>query len=180
MALPQTHFPGPRAAHALAGALVAVLLLVAGPVLADCTDFPAPGVDWKRCRMDRRDLTEVDLSGAHLRDTSFMRANLSGSVLSGADAFRAKFISTVLVGAILDGARLAEADMTKADLTGASLKGANLQRAKLFRAILRGADLTGAEMRGADFLNADLSGALWVDGSQVCAEGSVGRCKAAK
>ena len=31
-------------------------------------------------------------------------------------------------------------------------------------------------MRGADLHYADLSGATWVDGKKICAEGSIGRC----
>ena len=74
-------------------------------------------------------------------------------------------------------ARLVEADFTKANLTGASLRKADLRRARLFRAMLKNADLSGAKLRGADLLNADFTGATWVDGKKVCAEGSVGKCQ---
>ena len=169
----------------VAGVMRATLLIVLGlalalgpgAALADCTDLPEPGVDWKRCHMDRRDLQGVDLSDAKLRDASFARTDLSDSILVGADAFRAKFLSADLSNANLEGARLAEADLTKADLSGASLRDANLRRARLYRANLRGADLTGAQMKKAELLDADLSGATWIDGERVCAEGSIGRCR---
>lgn len=144
--------------------------------VAGCADPAGPEVDWVRCYFGERDLTGVDLSGARLRDTRFLRADLSDANLSGIDGFRAKFVSSRLVGTKFDGARLTDSDFTKADLTNASLVKADLRRAKLFRAALNGANLTGARLRGADLTNADLSGALWTDGKTRCAKGSIGQC----
>jgi len=146
------------------------------PALASCTDPPGPEVNWQRCDMDGLDLREVDLSGARLRDGSFFRADLTGSDLSGTEAYRAKFVNALLKDAVLDGSKLYEADLTKADLTGASLVGVDLRRARLYRATLRNAILTDARLQGADLTRADLSGATWTDGERVCAEGSTGRC----
>ena len=143
---------------------------------AGCTDPAEPGVNWRRCYHDGRDLGAVDLTGAQLRDATFQRSSLEGGNLSGIDGFRAKFISAELIGVILDGARLFEADLTKADLTGASLRETDMRNAKLVNAILRDADFSGARLAGADLRNADLSGAIWVDGIRVCAEGSIGQC----
>lgn len=143
---------------------------------ADCTQPAEPKVDWQRCYLDERDLSAHDLSGARLREASFQRAVLNGTMLVEVDAYRARFISAAMKGARLDKGMFAEADFTKADLAGASLKEADLRRTKFFRANLRGADLTGAKTGGADLLNADLSGARWVDGKRVCAEGSLGQC----
>jgi hypothetical protein len=162
----------------IAIALVPVLAacLWPDPALALCTDPPGPGVNWQRCNFDSLDLAAVDLSGARLRDASFIRGDLSGSKLVKADSTRAKFINATLNGTVFDDAKLYAADLTKADLTEASLKGADLRLARLFRATLRGADLTGARLKGADLSRADLSGATWTDGKRICAEGSVGRC----
>ena len=162
----------------IAIALVPVLATCLWPDTARalCTDPPAPGVNWQRCNFDSLDLAAVDLSGARLRDGSFIRTDLSGSKLVKANATRAKFINATLNGTIFDNAKLYAADLTKADLTEASLNGADLRLARLFRATLRGADLTGARLKGADLTRADLSGATWTDGARVCAEGSVGRC----
>ena len=161
----------------LAG-LAALAALALDPAWANaaCTDPPAPGVNWQRCNFDYLDLTGIDLTGARLRDGSFFRTDLTGSVMAETESLRAKYINAILVDSVFDGAKLYEADLTKADLTGASLVGADLRRAKLFRAVLRGADLTGARLEGADMARADLSGATWSDGKRVCAEGSVGRC----
>ncbi len=159
-----------------AAAGLAVTVVAAGPALAGCTDPPSPGVNWQRCIFDGLDISQVDLSGARLRDTSFYRANLTGSDLSNASAFKVKFVNAVLEEAKLDGAKLSEADFTKANLTGASLKGADLRRVRFFDAILRQADLSDARLSGADFTRADLTGATWTDGKRICGEGSIGRC----
>jgi len=155
----------------------APLALAPSGAQAACTDPAAPGVVWQRCMMDERPLSNVDLTGANLRDARLGRADLSDSLLVEVDARRAKFVTATLKRTRFDGARLVEADFTKADLTGASFKGADLRRARLFRAIARDADFSGARMEGADLLNADLSGATWSDGKHVCREGSIGQCK---
>jgi uncharacterized protein YjbI with pentapeptide repeats len=153
-----------------------LLVTVGQPVLADCSDVPAPEVYWRRCVHDAQNLRDVDLSGATLRDGSFKRTDLSGADLTGADARRGKFVSAVLHGTRFDDANLVQADLTKAELQGASLRNADLTRARMFRANLRGADLTGASLDGTDLLKANLSEAVWIDGATICAEGSIGQC----
>ena len=150
---------------------------LAPPAHAACSDVPAPEVYWRRCVFDRQDLTDVDLTGATLRDTSFKRADLTASLLPDVDARRAKFVTSIMEDVVLDGANLVRADLTKADLKGASLKGADLTWARMFRADLSGADLTDARLDNADLLQAVLDGATWTDGQTVCAEGSIGRCR---
>lgn len=157
-------------------AVITLLMCVSAAHAADCTLPAAPKVDWQRCYVDERDLSGHDLSGARLRETSFQRAKLVETKLTGSDSYRARFVSAEMKGALLDGGIFAEADFTKADLAGASLKQTDLRRARFFRANLRGADLTGARLTGADLLNADLSGTRWTDGQRICAEGSVGQC----
>lgn len=153
-----------------------VTIPVSTNAVAGCTDPASPGVNWRRCYHDGRDLTAVDLTGAQLRDATFQRSQLDRGNLSGVDGFRAKFISASMSSVDLEGARLFEADLTKADLSGASLRGADLRNAKLVNAVLREADLSGARLAGADLRNADLSGATWVNGTRICAEGSLGQC----
>lgn len=151
-------------------------LLTAAPAWAACTDPAAPGVIWRRCYLDGRDLRNVDLTGAMLREATFQRSDLAGATLRDVDGYRAKFFSAKMPGAVLDEARLIEADFTRADLSGAKLRGADLRNAKLVDTNLRQADLTGARLGGTDFRNADLSGATWTDGKRTCATPSVGQC----
>jgi len=162
------------------GAVLIAMACIAGFVgharAADCTQRAAPGVDWQRCFFDDRDLAGQNLARAHVVETSFARAVLTGVDLTGADGYRAKFISAAMAKTHLDNGNFAEADFTKADLGGASLKNADLRRAHFFKANLKGADLSGARMLGADLLNADLSGATWTDGKRICAAGSTGEC----
>ena len=156
--------------------VVLCLIGVSGEVAAACTDPAGPGVNWRRCYHDGRNLARVDLTDARLRDATFQRSILDESTMAGADAFRAKFISARMIGVVLEGARLIEADMTKANLTGAIFRDADLRNARLVEAVLHGADLTGARLTGADLRSADLSGATWVDGERVCSAGSIGQC----
>jgi uncharacterized protein YjbI with pentapeptide repeats len=159
-------------------AVGAGLALLGGkPAQAECSDPGRPGVDWRRCLFDRQDLSGIDLTGANLRDSSFNRADLSKSRLVDINGFGVKFLSTNLQNAVLDGARLEAADFTKADMTGASLKDADLRRASLFRAILKNSNLAGVQMRDTNTSFADFSGATWIDGKTVCAEGSIGNCR---
>jgi uncharacterized protein YjbI with pentapeptide repeats len=159
-------------------AAVGLIMATIGPgaALAGCTDPPSPKVNWQRCIFDGLDISQVDLSGARLRDGSFFRADLTGSNLTKISAFKVKFVNAKMQGAILDGAKLSEADFTKADLTKASLRDADLRRARFFKAVLREADFSNARLRGADFTRADLTGAIWTDGKRICGEGSIGRC----
>ena len=160
----------------LPAAFAFAVALPAEPAVAGCTDPPAPGVNWQRCNFDGLDLSNVNLSGARLRDGSYFRSILDGADLSGSQSFRAKFINTSRVDSNLSGADLEQADMTKSDLSGADLTNSDLRNARLTRATLRGANLTGARTGGTDFFRADLSGATWTDGQRVCSEGSIGRC----
>ncbi len=143
---------------------------------AGCTDPAAPAVDWYRCYMDSRQFLNVDLTGARLREARFNRGSLAGSDMTLVDGRRAKFLHTDLSTAKFDKALLSEADFTNATLESASLKEADLRRARFFRANLKNTDFTGANLTGADLQKADLSGAIWIDGTHVCAENSIGQC----
>jgi len=157
--------------------LILAALLGATPAFAACTAPAAPEVNWRRCLLDGRDLTGVDLTRGHLRDASFQRARLGQAVMIGADATDARFLSADLTGADMTDANLRETDFTRATLREARLIRADLRRARLFRADLTGADLTGADLTGADFNGAILDGVRWTDGERICAAGSVGTCQ---
>ena len=141
----------------ISAVLAAALLVVStSSAIADCTDPASPDVNWRRCYLDGRDLRNVNLQGAMLRDATFLRAKLSGADLTGVDAYRAKFFSADLTGAKLTGADLDGADLRAACLFGADLCQAKLARANLSRADLRGAALRGASMARSILAEADL------------------------
>ena len=171
--------------YSLLKSLLAIAVLVpvgwgVSPMMvaeAACTSSPGPGVNWRRCYFDAQDLAGYDLTGAELRDATFQRSVLDGTVFTEADAFRAKFISASLSETNFTGARLQSADFTKANLRGADLTDADLRGARFVGAGLAGANLTGAEVQDATFRNANLVGVTWIDGVRVCAEGSIGTCR---
>ena len=137
-----------------------------GPPLVDDEPAPADG-----------DLSGADLENARLEGDfsgfNFAQANLRGARLdgvfdgadfTGADLTGARLHGSSFVGAILYGADLTDAKMSGTDFTGADLRHANLTRA--FK--------PGDSMNLVDAL---LEFATWIDGTTVCAEGSVGACK---
>uniref|UniRef100_UPI001955295A pentapeptide repeat-containing protein n=1 Tax=Methylobacterium sp. B34 TaxID=95563 RepID=UPI001955295A len=87
-------------------AAAVLILLAAGPALADCTEAAQPKVNWRRCSLEGQTLTGVNLGGAMLRDTTFQRATLGQATLADADGYRAKFISASAPAAVFDRARL--------------------------------------------------------------------------
>ncbi len=149
---------------------------IAAEVEAACSDPAGPGVNWRRCYQDGRDLSNVDLTGAELRDATFQRSTLNETIFDEVDAYRAKFISADIIGASFRGARLTEADFTRSDLTGTDFTDADLRNARLINTTLVEVNFTGARLGSADLRNADLSGATWIDGERTCREGSIGQC----
>lgn len=131
--------------------------------------------------LSRRNLSELVLDGADLRDANLSGANLFGSSMNHADLVGATLAGARINSVQLVGARLHEADLSSADLTGATvLRKAVLAGAKLDNADLSEADLTetildSASLRGttldrarlvrSDLYRADLSDTsmLWVD-----------------
>jgi uncharacterized protein YjbI with pentapeptide repeats len=132
-----------------------------------CQAAAASGVDWHGCSFTARDLRGASLPGAQLQGSILASAVLRDANLASAD---------------LSDANLNDCDARAANLQTATLKGATLLGAKLANADLRDADLTDVDLRGADLSNAQLDGArldraIWSDG-RVCADQSVGRCRA--
>ena len=141
-----------------------------------CTDFARPGVIWRRCSYNDLLFHNVDLSGAVLRDSTFQRADLTGSNLTDIQGYRVKFIRALLRDVLFDRARLIEADFSHAILINASFRDSDLRFAKFVNADLRYSDFTNARFRRTDLRNANLEGATWIDGIKICAIGSIGQC----
>ena len=98
----------------------------------------------------REDLGGISLPGADLHKANFNGANLSGADLNGADLSEAWLRRVELYGAGLRMANLNRADLQEASLVNANLKGADLTGADLSKANLREANLSGANLSGAD------------------------------
>jgi hypothetical protein len=132
----------------------------------DCFAPPAPGVNWRNCRLDETVAENSDLSGAHINNAVLRQARLSGSSFKGADLKYTDFTG---------------ADLSYGEFVNAAMKGVNLQNADLTNADLSGSDLSfanlnGARLGGAKMSWARLDGAIWIDG-RTCGVGSLGGCK---
>ena len=110
------------------------------------------------------DLTNIDLSGAYLRERNFEGVRMSNCTaqevdFSGTSLLDARLTKGIFSRAMFDGADLTRAGCYAARMNGASLKRVIAVQASLCRANLKGADLTGADLRESDLRGADLSGA---------------------
>jgi len=106
------------------------------------------------------DLSELNLRGAGLDDSSIEQIELSGSDLSGARLLNAKGRGAELTQADLTEAVANNADLRDASLGGALLFGTKLDGAQLRNARLPGVRLSGAFMAEANLDGTDLSNAI--------------------
>lgn len=118
----------------------------------------------QQARLDYRDLSQVDLSGADLRKASLrgtrlIRAHLAGCRFDDADLRNADLSYADLQGVVFDDARMADAVLDGARLDDASLRRAQLQRASMLHLVGPRANWSQADLRGADFSQARSSGA---------------------
>jgi hypothetical protein len=132
----------------------------------DCFAAPAPGVNWRNCRLDQTVAENSDLAGAQINNAVLRQARLSGSSFKGADLKYSDFSGADLsygefINTAMKGVNLQNADLTNADLSGSDLSFANL---------------TGARLGGAKLNWARLDSAIWIDG-KTCGVGSLGGCK---
>lgn len=160
---PHTGRFGRRTALAAAGGLVAAVFLAAstavaaGATTASCR--PGSGPD-----LAGRHLTSSDLSNY---SSGLQCANLTGADLSGLSLTQVDFTGAVMRDANLQSADLGQATLDRADLSGANLSNAQLiqtsaRDAKLVGADLAHVDFTQADLTGADLARANLSGTTFV------------------
>ncbi|RXK85172.1 TIR domain-containing protein [Chlorobaculum sp. 24CR] len=123
---------------------------------------------------NKKDFSEIDLSGADLSGGSFKAANFSGANLSNAIFRDAKLNGANFVGADLrqtdfSNADICGANLIRSDLSGANLDGANLSMTDLNHANLKGALLTQSRLNGANLNECDMREAIlsWADLSGV-------------
>lgn len=133
--------------------------------LIDCGAEPAPGINWRNCKLPGIDVAGADLSNAVLRN----------AILTGARMQNVSLAASDVAYADLSLADLTNGDMRGTILVGASLKNARLRKADMRHANLGYTDFSGADIAGVLFEGANLSRAIWVDGRE-CAQGSLGQC----
>ena len=114
--------------------------------------------------LQKADLIEAKLQGAHLsgarlQGANLYKAKLQGAHLSGARLQGANLDGAELQSAKLDGTHLQGVDLSKAQLQGVNLRGAQLQGANLLSVRLQGANLYGVQLQGANLNSAELQGA---------------------
>ncbi|MEX0731318.1 MAG: DUF2169 domain-containing protein [Aquisalimonadaceae bacterium] len=110
------------------------------------------------------DLTSLDLTGRDLSRAILSAANLSNTLLTGADLSEATLVNAVLTGTDFRGAWLADAD-----LQGAAGAGADFSTARMARARLTATDLPDALFRRADLADADFTEASVIGGDFTAA-----------
>ncbi|MDY6980379.1 MAG: pentapeptide repeat-containing protein [Pseudomonadota bacterium] len=137
-----------------------------GPGDPDCNAAPAPGVNWRNCRMIGLNAIRENLDDAQLNNAALGGANLFASSLRRADL---RYVDLSL-------ANLSYTDLQQANLKGAGLQNADLTDASLINANLSYANLRGATLEGADLSGARLDHAIWTDG-RTCIAGSIGECQ---
>lgn len=152
------------------GAALIVLGFVYGPRPADnepdCTAVPAPGVNWRNCRLIGLNAIRENLDAAQMNNAALGGANLFASTLRRADM---RYVDLSL-------ANLSYTDLSEANLKGAGLQNADLTEANLTNANLSYANLSGAKLDGVQLKGSKLDHAIWSDGHK-CMAGSVGKCK---
>ncbi|MDQ3816342.1 MAG: toll/interleukin-1 receptor domain-containing protein [Acidobacteriota bacterium] len=109
------------------------------------------------------DYSNVDFSYAELSD-----ANLTLSLLRGANLSNAILINTSIAEAYLENANLSGSEMHYTNFSDSSLSGVNLSGASLFQVMFINADLsdvnfTSADIAGVIFTNNDLSSAMGLE-----------------
>ena len=122
-------------------------------------------------RLNRHNISDIDLVNCHLAKTNLGHTNLSGGNLNSANVSNSNLVRCNLKNARmnqtnLEGSNLNQAQLQKSFASGANFKGASLMKANLSEAFLikanfanaflTEANLRGAIVMGVDFENATL------------------------
>ncbi|MFN8012405.1 MAG: pentapeptide repeat-containing protein [Holophagaceae bacterium] len=139
------------------------------------TELDLQGIDFKRVNFEGSNLAGSNLTGCRMAEAMLVRVDLSdcklmGADLTGADLRSANLRKADLSGADLTGALLQRADLRSTDLSQAILADANLEDANLSRARLSITDLRGANLSRAMLKEANLRGALFRGANLVGAQ----------
>jgi uncharacterized protein YjbI with pentapeptide repeats len=104
--------------------------------------------------------SNIDLSGANLRNSYLECATLAGALLSGADLSFASLNGAGAHRANFSGANIQYCSLRDVDLRYANLSGANLQDANIQKVNFQGTDFRGAN------LNQSIPDSCWIESSK--------------
>jgi uncharacterized protein YjbI with pentapeptide repeats len=143
---------------------------LAGATLADC-DFRQANLG--EARLDGvnavcADFTEANMrwarfEGANLTRARFYGADLTGSILSRAQMFRADLRWANMAEIVCADANLTDADLYHADLRGACLHGVDLTQARLDLATFADGEIEGCHIYGVSAWDVKLDGTHQAD-----------------
>jgi hypothetical protein len=115
---------------------------------------------WRKVHPDiQPNLSQSDLSHAHLTGAELYKVDLSGAKLIGTDLNLASLQRANLDGANLSKASLLRADLSEANLSRAFLDDTQLDDANFSKAVLKNANVCYAQLRNANLSEVDLSDA---------------------
>ena len=121
------------------GMAIAIILLLAQPVLAQANTVNYTYADLARADFSHQDLTKGVFAAADLRDSNFEDSNLTFAILTEA----------ILLNANLKGANLSGSLVDRVTLDFADLRDANFTEAIATRSRFYDADITGADFTDA-------------------------------
>jgi uncharacterized protein YjbI with pentapeptide repeats len=103
----------------------------------------------------------ADAWNAWRRGDTSASPDLAGANLRKVDLSEADLTQAHLIGAVLRDANLRDGQLSRADLRGAVLRGADLRQADLSGADLTGAHVNRADLTGADLSGANMTKAVY-------------------
>ena len=106
----------------------------------------------------RADLSGSNLSGSNLSGSNLRGSDLSGSNLRGSDLSGSNLRDSNLRGSDLNGSNLRGSDLRGSDLSGSNLRYSNLRGSDLSGSNLRGSDLSGSNLRYSNLRGSNLNG----------------------
>lgn len=144
-----------RLACTVAFAISVMVFSIPEAAIAECSDWPAPGVDWTKCRKTSKVMKSIDFTNAILEETNFYGSNLANGIFLGANLFKAELSSARLSGAKLDGVDMRKSVGYRAKFDRASLKGAQMEKSEFSRAFFVATDLSDANLIKSEFGRVD-------------------------
>lgn len=110
-------------------------------------------------RLNRHNITDINLVNCFLPRTNLNYVNLTGSNLNSADISSAFLIETNLANARMNQTNLKNSNLNQANMSGAYASGASLKNAYMIKANMEGCFLIKTDFRNAFLMEANLQNA---------------------